>query len=626
MPAIINTNIASLNAQRNLTSSQSALSTSLQRLSSGLRINSSRDDAAGMAISDRMTSQIRGFNQAARNANDGISLAQTAEGALSEVSNNLQRMRELSLQSANSTNSSSDRAALDAEVQSLLAEISRVSSTTQFNGLNLLDGSFSAAQFQVGANANQTISVGVSSATTDTLGSYGGAGAAVTTAAFDTSNYLTINGTQIGVSASRATQSPGWSAASAAAKAAAINAASSTTGVSATAATSVVGAAPIAGSTINAGDLTINGVSLGAIAAQSTAAGQGQSVSAAINALTSQTGVTATYSTSTGALTLASSEGRDVALAAGSAAGATRLLNATGLTATVDGAGSAAATAGTSTVLIATAGPVNGDKVTLNGIDFTFTAGAAEAIAVASATSVTITYDASGADAADIDTAGNSLAAAITAAKANALTSTALTSVSAAYAAGSDTLTVTDTRVGLAATVGRTLTAVFGTPANVTATEQATGADYTLGAGTLSNTTGGTLTLGAASSFTLTGTGSGLAAAGFSSLTVALSKLSSTSITTVGGSNTAIAVIDAALSQINSQRASLGAIQNRFSSTVANLTTSAENLTGARSRIQDTDFAAETAQLTRNQILQQAGTAMLAQANQLPNTVLTLLR
>src|SRR5574340_1216586 len=155
MPAYINTNIASLNAQRNLTGSQGALQTSLQRLSSGLRINSAKDDAAGMAISDRMTSQIRGLNQATRNANDGISLAQTAEGALSEISNNLQRIRELAIQSANSTNSASDRASLDAEVQQLIAEISRVASQTSFNGLNLLDGTFTSQSFQVGANANQ---------------------------------------------------------------------------------------------------------------------------------------------------------------------------------------------------------------------------------------------------------------------------------------------------------------------------------------------------------------------------------------------------------------------------------------------------------------------------------------
>ncbi|MDX2464263.1 MAG: flagellin, partial [Porticoccus sp.] len=157
MAQTINTNIASLTAQRNLNSSQSSLNTSLERLSSGLRINSAKDDAAGLAISERFTTQIRGLNQAARNANDGISLAQTAEGALGEVSNNLQRIRELALQSVNATNSESDRAALDLEVQQRLAEIDRISSQTSFNGRKVLDGSFGSALFQVGANVGETI-------------------------------------------------------------------------------------------------------------------------------------------------------------------------------------------------------------------------------------------------------------------------------------------------------------------------------------------------------------------------------------------------------------------------------------------------------------------------------------
>jgi flagellin len=159
MAQVINTNIASLNAQRNLNSSQSSLNTSLQRLSSGLRINSAKDDAAGLAISERFTSQIRGLNQAARNANDGISLAQTAEGALGEVTNNLQRIRELAVQSSNATNSVDDRAALQTEVDQLVAEIDRVATQTNFNGVALLDGTFAAQTFQVGSNAGDTITV-----------------------------------------------------------------------------------------------------------------------------------------------------------------------------------------------------------------------------------------------------------------------------------------------------------------------------------------------------------------------------------------------------------------------------------------------------------------------------------
>jgi flagellin len=171
MPAFINTNIASLNSQRNLNSSQSALQTSLQRLSSGLRINSAKDDAAGMAISARMTSQINGDTQAARNANDAISLAQTAEGAIAQMTNNLQRMRDLAVQSANATNSSSDRAALNTEVQDLLAENTRLAANTTFNGVQLLDGSFSAQTFQIGSgtSANDRVSVTINSLASSSL-------------------------------------------------------------------------------------------------------------------------------------------------------------------------------------------------------------------------------------------------------------------------------------------------------------------------------------------------------------------------------------------------------------------------------------------------------------------------
>jgi flagellin len=172
MALSINTNVPSLTAQRNLSKSQGTLNTSLQRLSSGLRVNSAKDDAAGLAISDRMTSQIRGLNQAARNANDGISLAQTAEGALQESTNLLQRMRELAIQSANDTNSASDRQSLQDEVMQIQAEINRIAETTSFNGRNLLDGSFGVAKFHVGAEANQTINVTTGDARGTKLGSY----------------------------------------------------------------------------------------------------------------------------------------------------------------------------------------------------------------------------------------------------------------------------------------------------------------------------------------------------------------------------------------------------------------------------------------------------------------------
>ncbi|MDH5601606.1 MAG: flagellin, partial [Gammaproteobacteria bacterium] len=172
MPQVINTNIMSLNSQRNLNTSQSALQTSLQRLSSGLRINSAKDDAAGLAISERFTSQIRGLDQAVRNANDGISLAQTAEGALAESGNILQRIRELAVQSANATNSASDRQALQSEVSQLVSELDRIASSTEFNGQKLLDGTFGTAIFQVGANANQTIQATTANFRANNFGNY----------------------------------------------------------------------------------------------------------------------------------------------------------------------------------------------------------------------------------------------------------------------------------------------------------------------------------------------------------------------------------------------------------------------------------------------------------------------
>ncbi|MGE5523030.1 MAG: flagellin [Rhodospirillaceae bacterium] len=615
MPQVINTNIASLNAQRNLNSSQTALGVSLQRLSSGLRINSAKDDAAGLAISDRMTTQIRGLNQASRNANDGISLAQTAEGALSEIGNNLQRIRELALQSANATNSSSDRAALNAEVQQLTAEIQRVANTTEFNGLKLLDGSFSNAQFQVGSNANQVINVTVAGATTNLLGSYQASSQAVNSTAFDGANF-SINGVTIGASA--ATSAAGWTAGSAAAKATAINAKTAETGVSATASTSVTGVAPVAGKSLANGDLKINGIAIGSIASAADAVTQADNVARAINASTNQHGVTATVNRSTGALTLASSEGRDIALTAGNAGSAqivTDIYNATGL----DVSSTSAATGhNTSTIQIGGAFDLSspgagslteGDYIQLDNVTYEFTT---DGTVTAGRVAVTV---ADGNSASQVASALNS---AINAQRALGTTTYSST-------VSTDTLTLTNALFG-----NETLqyseagvTGGGGTGAVVQTIDTATGTDA---AGTSGKTTYGTLTLSAAENFTLGGTSAQLTAAGLSSANPALTKLSSVSVATVANSNAAIAVVDGALAQVNSMRAALGAVQNRFSSTIANLQTGAENLSGARSRIQDADFAAETAALTRSQILQQAGVAMLAQANSLPQNVLSLLR
>jgi len=319
MALSINTNLASLNAQRNLTSSQSSLATSLQRLSSGMRINSAKDDAAGMAIADRMTSQIRGLTQAARNANDGISLAQTAEGALNEVTNNLQRIRELAIQSSNSTNSASDRASLDAESTQLIAEITRVASQTTFNGLSLLDGTFTSKDFQVGANANQVITVNsIANAKATGLGSNiliaAGTAMNVNTAAATAAN-TTVNGVLIEAGLTISTASGGTSAAfgyaagaGADAIASAINTNAASQGVTATATHSTeFGGLSIAGTV----SFNLNGTAISAVVADTADL---TTLVGAINGAASATHVTATFSStaSKATITLTSDDGRNI--------------------------------------------------------------------------------------------------------------------------------------------------------------------------------------------------------------------------------------------------------------------------------------------------------------------------
>ena len=492
MPSIINTNVNSLTAQRQLTVSQNSMATSMARLSSGLRINSAKDDAAGLAISERFTAQIRGVNQAGRNANDGISLAQTAEGDLAQISNNLQRIRELAVQSANSTNSASDRASLNNEATALIAENDRVASTSAFNGIKLLDGTFTAQAFQVGANgtSNDQISVtSIASARANSLGvgaassfSSAVAGAVITTTTGLTAGEIQINGFQVGAAAADGV-SNSTSTTSGIAVAAAINAISGNTNVTATvAATTVAGTTVTTTTALTAGAVVINGVSIGAIGASTTVGGRGGQVAAAINAKSAQTGVTATYNTTTGAVALTAADGRNIDVVTDASATAT----ATGL-----GSGGAATVVTRSRV-----------------------------------------------------------------------------SLSSAASAG----------IALSATVATALT-------KAGLTEGFTAATATAGAG-----------------------------------------MSSLDLTTAAGSTAALATVDAAINNINNNRAALGAYQARFTSVVASLATTGENLSASRSRVQDADFASETANLSRAQILQQAGTAMVAQANQLPQGVLALLR
>ncbi len=613
MPQVINTNIPSLNAQRALNSSQTALATSLQRLSTGLRINSAKDDAAGLAISDRMTSQIRGLNQATRNANDGVSLAQTAEGGLAEVANNLQRIRELAVQSANATNSSSDRASLNAEVTQLLAEIQRVATTSQFNGQNILDGTFNAAQFQVGANANQTITASTGNAQTTAIGSYQQSGGIVTANALTGANFsIQANGsttaTTIGVSVATGTAGNNLvTADSAAAKALAINAQTVNTGVTATATNTVVGATPVAAAGLASGALLINGVSIGAVSGNASAVTQGTSAATAINAQTALHGVTAVANVTTGALTLTAADGRNIAITSslGTAAGAQAIQNATGLDAST------------------------GANAALHEVvDLTFGAGNLDSGGVALATNDTFTI---GGRIYQLTTTGTVTAGnvAVTVAAASTPTNTIVAlrdAVNAEHTAGRSSvvasgasatnLTLTDDKFGSLNIVYSETSA--GTAGGVISTAGTAAAD---GTGT---TTRGTITLSSGTGFTVAGTVA--ADAGLSTTSASLTTLSTVTVANVAGANTAITLVDGALSQIATIRGSMGALQNRFESVVSSLTASSVNLSAARSRIQDADFAAETANLTRNSILQQAGTAMLAQANALPQNVLTLLQ
>jgi flagellin len=591
MASVINTNVSSLNSQRQLSMSQSSLTSSLQRLSSGLRINSAKDDAAGMAISSRMTSQINGNMQAQRNSNDGISLAQTAEGGLQNITESLQRMRELAVQASNATNTSTDRQALQNEVDQLVAQINTVSTQASFNGVKLLDGSFTAQSFQVGANSGETIVVEkIASSKSDALGvgsttSFAASTVGAATAGNISTGGINVNGVGIGPSVRDGVSAAG-SNDSAISKAAAFNAVSGQTGVTAkagatlvsgVAATTFTGIGGTAGSSVY-----INNVNIGAVAAAGGSTAHGANVAAAINSVANKTGVTATFSATTGAVSLTAVDGRNISVIADGIAS-----TETGIASSANG--------GVTGGVLSTGALVAGD-ITINGYDIG---------AVAAGT--------------DSTTQGINVAAAI-----NALTSkTGVTATVAPAAAGSGSIT-------LSAAVGQAIT-ISGNSVNATTTAQRAGLTTTQGNSSTANVTRGTVSLTASGSAGITIGGADVARAGltqaYTSATATFgASVSTVDVTTAAGAQNALATIDAALATVNTSRSNLGAIQNRFSSVVANLATTSENLSASRSRILDADFASETANLTKGQILQQAGTAMLAQANSLPQGVLSLLK
>ncbi len=494
MASIINTNISSLTAQRNQGLSQSALNTAIQRLSSGLRINSAKDDAAGLAISERFTSQIRGLNQAVRNANDGVSLAQTAEGAMKAASDILQRVRELAVQSANASNSASDRQALNREVGQLVAELDRIAQTTEFNGQKLLDGSFGTAQFQVGANAGQTI--------------------VAATANLRTSQYGNNQTIASGVAVASGTSGLAWGS-----------------------------------NGVVSGAVTINGA-LGSGSIDVKASGTAVEVAAAINGITAKTGVTAMART-------------DMQLEF-SASGSYNLSLRSDNSAEISVAFTLSAETGADA--LSTAVSAINEQSSKTGV----TAALNE-----DKTGIILT-----------NATGNDILV-----RASALPSGANVTVTKMYADGNG---------GLAAASG---------PATLDSTNN-------------SAIVSGYLTLDSDKSFSVSSPDTNIIGDGQS----ALKAVQELDITSVAKATDALKIVDSALQFISGERAKLGALQSRFDTAIANLQVASENMSAARSRIQDADFAQETAALSRAQILQQAATAMVAQANQLPQGVLALLR
>jgi len=464
----------------------------MERLSTGIRINSAKDDSAGLAISTRMTANIRGMAAAIRNSNDGISLTQTAEGSLSAIQNNLQRIRELAVQSANSGNSQSDRNSINLEAQQMITEIDRVAANAAFNGSKLLDGTFKDMQFQVGSGNDTTdrISISIGSAKASALGVVGattGTSSALSTGAVTTAALaagdVAIKGYAISASNSDGV-SYAYSDGSAISKANAINASTSLTGVSAkaeaTTTSFTITSGAVTSGNVAAGDLLINGVDIGAMSGSSDGVVRANQLVAAINAKASQTGVTAAIDGSvTSKVNLTAADGRNIT---------------TTIKSTATGAGKA-----------------------LDGVS-----------------STTITAN---------------------------LTLTSLK--------GESPLTMTGTNLA----------------------KIAYGASTTMTASTVTGQT-----------------------------------VSSVDLSTQSGSQTALSILDAAIDTVTNSRANLGAYQNRFEAAISNLENTSTNLQASRSRILDTDYAKETTNLAKSQIVQQAATAMLAQANQSSQSVLALLK
>jgi len=567
MVAVVNTNVMSLNAQRQLNKSQGTQNQAMERLSSGLRINSAKDDAAGLAISTGMQSQIKGINQAVRNANDGVSMTQTAEGSMDEMTNILQRMRELSVQSSNDTNSADNRASIQKEVDQLHSELDRIAETTEFNGTKLLNGTAGSTTLQIGANSGQTLSFSIDSVTTNDLGLNGNLnkgdlnGGRVTDIV--TQSTVQINGVTLGAG----TDITGNTAL---ANANAINDKTAETGVTANAYNIVQGAATDAGKAVTG---ITSGLQIKIGSADAVTLGATSSMSNLVDTINRDVaGVTASLDDK-GGLLLTNDTGEDIVIAgtvtnsgltAATNEGYIALKSADGSAISVNDGTSLASTptigtnsaklgflvsngAGTMSTGSAatTAGNITAsDKIQINGVDL-----------VTSATAI-----------ADIVTAINAL---------------------------TDESGVKATAQGS----GITFSSVDGSAIEITS-----GADGQVNQDAALTKLGITNEMGGKVVDSL-----------------------GTNVSTKAGATNSIDLIDKALSKISESRAGLGAIQNRLGSTISNLENVSQNLAASNSRIQDADFAAETSKMSKAQILQQAGTSMLSQANASAQSVLSLL-
>ncbi len=661
MPQIINTNILAMNAQRQLNKTQAAQTSAIERLSSGLRINNAKDDAAGLAISTRFETQVRGLNQAVRNANDGISLTQTAEGSMSEMSNILQRMRELSVQSANGTNSDADRTSIQAEVDQLYSEIDRIAKTTQFNGVNLLDGSSKNKTFQIGANSGQTVSFSLDSVTAKDLNlngfsalgtlNSGRMASTLYTAATIASGDIVLNGIALG-SFSGATQTIDDVEKL-------INNKTGQHGVTATAYNVVSGGQGVTG--VTTGALRINGTTVTKsssmqelvdninrdIAGVTAAIGDGgklvlsndtgNSILISSATATDLTDAGLTAGTYTGYLGLSSQDGETISIttdAAQSTSTAAQIqllgLNISeGPSKLIGGAvtGSSISTSDGIEINGVSLGKVqNGTSSSVNSSDIAFAINAISDQSGVSATATTeVKYNFFTALASSETFKINSVTVSFTTAASATTINTVVSQINSLGIQGVTASADLDTgKLVLTSATGLNIE-VLQTTSGAFLSGVTTSA-VTFGTISLENTSGGDVIVTSS-------------AAAESSKAAALLKIG---YSAQGGDETAIGTgldvstaknaansidrIDEALSSLSSSRAKLGAIQNRLGSTISNLENVSQNLSAANSRIRDADFASETSSLTKSQVLQQAGIAMLAQANASQQSVLSLLQ